>query len=454
MISYNDKPNVVYILTDQWRAKATGYNGDPNAITPNIDRLATESINFANAIGTSPVCTPARASLLTGRFPTTTGMFMNDIPLSPEEKSIGKAFKTGGYDTAYIGKWHVDGHGRDSYIPPERRQGFDYWKVLECTHDYQNSEYYDNDDPNIKIWPGYDAFAQTDDACTYINEHSEKQFFLILSLGPPHFPHHNAPKEFEEMFSHKSITFSPNVVFDDSKFEAFTRKESAGYYAHIAALDQCVGELIGVLKANGLEENTILIFTSDHGDMLGSHNKKPFTKQIFWDESCRVPYLLRYPPFTSDYHNRKVMTPLGTVDIMPTLLAMCGLEIPDSVEGDDLSVCIRDQVELEDHVALYMSVSPFNLTSYLDPAYRAIRTSRYTFVWTTEDVYYLFDDVEDPYQLKNLADTPEVADIQKEFEQELSQQLEKIGDPFREKEYYLKKWGYEVDEFGQVPYLT
>ena len=133
----NEKPNVVYILTDQWRAKATGYNGDPNAITPNIDQLATESINFTNSISTSPVCTPARAALLTGRFPTTTGMFMNDVPLSPEERSLAKAFKTGGYDTAYIGKWHVDGHGRASYIPPERRQGFDYWKVLECTHDYQ-----------------------------------------------------------------------------------------------------------------------------------------------------------------------------------------------------------------------------------------------------------------------------------------------------------------------------
>ena len=135
----------------------------------------------------------------------------------------------------------MDGHGRASYIPPERRQGFDYWKVLECTHDYQNSEYYDSDDPDIKIWPGYDAFAQTDDACVYINEHSKKPFFLFLSLGPPHFPHHNAPKEFQEMFSPEAITFSPNVVFEDSELEAFTRQEAAGYYAHIAALDQCVG---------------------------------------------------------------------------------------------------------------------------------------------------------------------------------------------------------------------
>ena len=305
----------------------------------------------------------------------------------------------------------MDGHGRARYIPPARRQGFDYWKVLECTHDYQNSEYYDGDDAEIKTWSGYDAFAQTDDACAYINQHTENPFFLVLSLGPPHFPHHNAPKEQQQKFTPEAITFSPNVVFDDAEFddaefEAFTRKEAAGYYAHIAALDQCVGDVVEALKANDLTEDTLLIFASDHGEMMGSHNRKPFIKQIFWDESCRVPFLLRYPPLTAAQQNRKVMTPLGTVDIMPTLLSLCGLEIPAPVEGDDLSACIRDQVELEDHVALYMSVSPFSGGNYLDPAYRAVRTNRHTFVRTSEEGYYLFDDVEDPYQLKNLADTP------------------------------------------------
>ena len=446
----SEKSNLVYILTDQWRAKATGYNGDPNAITPNIDRLAAESIDFANA--TSPVCTPARAILLTGRYPTTNGMFMNDIPLSPDEESIGKAFRANGYDTAYIGKWHVDGHGRASYIPPERRQGFDYWKVLECTHSYQNSEYYDGDDTEIKIWPGYDAFAQAEDACDYIKRHTDNPFFLVLSLGPPHFPHHNAPKEYQAMFWPESVTFSPNVVFDDSEFEAHTRKEAAGYYSHIAALDKCVGDVVEALKTNGLKENTILIFASDHGEMMGSHNRSPFVKQIFWDESCRVPFLLRYPPLTAERENCKVMTPLGTVDIMPTLLSLCGLEIPKPVEGTDLSACVRDGVEIEDHAALYMSVSPFARQNYLDPAYRAVRTDRHTFVRTSDDEIFFFDDVEDPYQLRNLADDPEAADLRDGLEQELKRQLERIGDDFREKEYYLEKWGYEVNEEGYVPY--
>jgi arylsulfatase A-like enzyme len=450
----NTKPNVVYILTDQWRAKATGYNGDPNAITPNIDKLAAESINFANAIGTSPVCTPARATFLSGRFPTTTGVFMNDVSLSPDEKSIGKAFKAGGYDTAYIGKWHVDGHGRASYIPPERRQGFDYWKVLECTHDYQSSQYYDNNDPEIKTWPGYDAFAQTNDAQTYIKEHTNTNnpFFLVLSLGPPHFPHHNAPEKYQKMTSPDTVTFSPNTTFDDPEVEAYTRKEAAGYYAHIAALDTCIHDLNETIRIQGLEENTILIFASDHGEMMGAHNKSPYTKQIFWDESCHVPFLLRYPPLTESCVHKKNMTPLGTVDIMPTLLGLCGLDIPEMVEGVDLSACVRDHVELEDHTALYMSISPFSNRNYLDPAYRAIRTNRYTFVRTNENVEYLFDDVEDPYQLNNLANTPEAADLQNQLSQKLSQQLEKISDPFEQSSYYLKKWGYEVDEHGAVPY--
>ena len=254
------------------------------------------------------------------------------------------------------------------------------------------------------------------------------------------------------MFWPESVTFSPNVVFDDSEFEAHTRKEAAGYYSHIAALDKCVGDVVEALKTNGLKENTILIFASDHGEMMGSHNRSPFVKQIFWDESCRVPFLLRYPPLTAERENCKVMTPLGTVDIMPTLLSLCGLEIPKPVEGTDLSACVRDGVEIEDHAALYMSVSPFARQNYLDPAYRAVRTDRHTFVRTSDDEIFFFDDVEDPYQLRNLADDPEAADLRDGLEQELKRQLERIGDDFREKEYYLEKWGYEVNEEGYVPY--
>ena len=148
------------------------------------------------------------------------------------------------------------------------------------------------------------------------------------------------------------------------------------------------------------------------------------------------------------------MTPLGTVDVMPTLSGLCGLEVPETVEGDDLSDCVRTQTERDNHCALYMSVAPFAARCYLDPPYRAVRTSRYTWARTIDGEIYLFDDVADPYQLNNLANDKGSADIRQQLERELSRLLKKTGDPFREKNYYLEKWGYDINEKGEVPYVV
>ena len=139
----NRSPNVVFMFADQWRASAVGYNGDPNVKTPHIDELQRESVNFSRTYSGCPICTPYRATLITGQHPLTTGMFMNDVPLGERKNCLGHVFAQAGYDTAYVGKWHIDGHARDGFIPRERRCGFEYWKVLECTHDYMNSVYYD-----------------------------------------------------------------------------------------------------------------------------------------------------------------------------------------------------------------------------------------------------------------------------------------------------------------------
>ena len=122
------KPNIVFVFGDQWRAQATGYGGDPNlqGMTPNLDKLASESVNLSNAVSTCPVCTPCRASLLTGQYPLTHGLFLNDAPLRSEALTIAEVCKDAGYDTAYVGKWHINAGGRSNYIPKERRQGFDY----------------------------------------------------------------------------------------------------------------------------------------------------------------------------------------------------------------------------------------------------------------------------------------------------------------------------------------
>jgi len=286
------RPNIVYVLADQWRACATGYAGDPNVKTPNLDTLASTSINFENAISVCPVCTPYRSALLTGRYPMSTGMFLNDLYLPDEELCMAEIFKRASYETGYIGKWHLDGHGRSSFIPKERRQGFDYWKVLECTHDYNHSQYYDGDNKTLHTWEGYDAFAQTADARSYIHDHakSDRPFLLMLSYGPPHFPHHTAPEKFKNLYDPGAITLRPNVP--GNKMEK-ARKEAQGYYGHCTAIDHCLGDLLKTLQDTGIADNTIFIFTSDHGEMLWSQGQKHWEKQRPWDESIRVPFYSR-----------------------------------------------------------------------------------------------------------------------------------------------------------------
>lgn len=207
------KPNVVFVFADQWRAQATGYSGDINAMTPNIDKLAAESIVFSTVVSTTPVCCLYRASLLTGQYPLTHGIFMNDAPLNPAAITMGKIYKGSGYNTGYVGKWHLDGHGRSNYIPPERRQGFEYWKVLECTHNYNNSLYFANDDTLPSKREGYDSYYQTVDAQAYIKDHANntKPFLLVLSWGSPHEPYGTAPLKLKKSYENRDIQLRPNV---------------------------------------------------------------------------------------------------------------------------------------------------------------------------------------------------------------------------------------------------
>jgi arylsulfatase A-like enzyme len=443
------KPNVVYLLADQWRASATGYAGDPNVKTPNLDRLARESLNFRNAISVCPVCTPYRAALMTGRYPTSTGMFLNDAHLPDEELCLAEAVQPAGYATGYIGKWHLDGHGRASYIPPERRQGWEYWKAAECDHAYNHSHYFTGDSDEKQFWDGYDAFAQTRDAQQYIRDHARgpRPFLLLVSFGTPHFPHHTAPEEYKALYPPERIRLSPNVP---EEMQDKARRESQGYYAHCTALDKCIDDILHTLVETGIAENTIVVFTSDHGEMLGSHGCPPLMKQVAWDESAHVPFLLRYPAMHGNL-GRDIDTPLTTPDILPTLLGLLDIAVPISVEGENLSGVIRNGREVPGRVALYMGVAPF-IPPPFAKEYRAIRTSRHTYVRGLEGPWLLFDDDQDPHQLHNLVDAPEHAALREELDGRLMAELKRIGDDFRPASAYISEWGYEIGAHGSVPY--
>ncbi|MCF7673797.1 MAG: sulfatase [Akkermansiaceae bacterium] len=439
------KPNIVYVLADQWRASATGYAGDPNVKTPHLDHLAKESLNFRNAVSVCAVCTPHRAALMTGRFPTSTGMFLNDAHLPDSELCMAEILGAAGYATGYIGKWHLDGNGRCAYIPPSRRQGWDYWKGAECDHTYNHSHYYTGTSEVKHFWEGYDAFAQTKDAQQYLRDRArtKQPFILFVAYGTPHFPHDTAPAEFKALYPPDKIKLPPNVP---AAMQAKARKEAQGYYAHCTALDRCIGDLLGTLADTGLATHTIFVFSSDHGEMLGSHGVPPRTKQVAWSEASQVPFLMRIPATGG----RTVKTPLTTPDILPTLLGLAEVAVPDSVEGEDLSPIIRSGRDAE-RAALYMGVAPFISRQFANE-YRAIRTNRYTYARQLDGPWLLFDNDTDPYQTNNLVDQPEHAAQARELEAQLQSRLERISEDFRPGSAHLAEWGYKVGPHGSVPY--
>jgi arylsulfatase A-like enzyme len=445
-VSYGQRqrqPNVLFILADEWRAQATGYNGDPNVSTPVLDRLARESASFQNAVSCTPVCCPARASLMTGQYPLTNGVFINDVELKPRGETLAQVFSKAGYHTGYIGKWHLYGspdgnYGRRlAFIPKDKRLGFEYWKACECSHEYNHSLYFEGNDPTPKYWPGYDAIAQTDDACRFIETNARQPFFLFLSLGPPHFPYETAPEPYRSQYADRTIQFRPNVP--DEQHGA-ARAILRGYSAHIAALDACFDKLLRTLERLNIADDTIVVFTSDHGDMMLSQGLT--TKLYPWDESIRVPFLVRYPRKLGR-RGAKITTPLNYPDIMPTLLGLADLKIPDGVQGFDHSSQLGPQKANSKQVfppgLLTLPAPITEARRYGIAEYRGLRTERYTYVRSIHGPWLLYDNAADPYQMHSLIGQASQRDLQNQLDHALNKQLKDISDEFLPAKEYIQR---------------
>lgn len=297
-------------------------------------------------------------------------------------------------------------------------------------------------------WEGYDAEAQTRCAQEFIRDRAAAAregtpFFLMLSWGLPHGPYHTAPQRFRERYDPQTIQLRPNVPPEMAE-EA--RRALAGYYAHIEALDTYLGELDQTLRECGLADDTVLVFTADHGDHLLSHGRRG--KQTPWDEAVLVPFLIRWPAGLGRA-GREVRTPFATPDVMPTLLGLCGVPVPDAVEGLDYSRHIAGQPDPAAEsvegalVASYHTHGTYK--GFQGKDYRAIRTERYTYARAIDGPWLHFDNQRDPHQLDNLCDTAEHAALQHELEAQLTRLLARLGDEFLPGDAYLRRWGYEVD---------
>lgn len=474
------RPNVVFIFADEWRARATGYAGNRDVETPVLDALAAGSVNATHAVSGCPVCCPYRASLMTGQYPLTHGVFINDVELDPDCDSIARVFGRGGYDTAYIGKWHLhgspDGHGgrRKERVPRSHQLGFDTWMGYECCHDYWNSPYYLNDDPTEHRWAGYDAFAQSQAAADYIRAHAhartsardagpeagqgeaegaerdgegnrDRPYLLMLSWGPPHFPLHTAPEPYRMCYADRDLSIPPNVP--EAHRDA-ALAELRGYYAHIAALDDALQVVLHAVDETD-PDNTLVVVTSDHGDMAWSqglpHKLYPF------DESIRVPFLLRWPAGLDPVGGASGTTsiPIDAPDILPTLAGLCGLSgaVPEAVEGRDWSPILRGEAQATGDEAALLGVAAATtwMRAYDLPPYRGLRTARHTYAAARTargvEPWLLFDNHVDPEQMHNLVYRPEAAGLQAELHARLLARLEALGDRFEPGATYLERAG-------------
>ena len=413
------RPNVVFLLTDQWRAQATGYNHDPNAHTPVLDRFKRQCVNYRNAVSGTPVCCPYRASLMTGQYPVRHGVFINDVELKPNGPTLAEVFAQNGYRTGYIGKWHLHGspdgkYGRrQSFVPPDKRLGFDYWKAFEVSHAYNQSGYYEGTSPELQTWHGYDAQAQTADACQFIERAGNDPYFLMLSVGSPHDPYDAAPAKYKALYEGRTIQLRPNVPPDlRDKAQSILR----GYYSHIAALDDCLDQLLTTLDRTGTANDTIVVFTSDHGDMLLSQG---LTAKLYpWDESIRIPFLMRYP---AKLKPQRVTAPLNAPDIMPTLLSTCGLPVPASVQGKNGG---------SDAALLSLLIPTTQARTYGFAEYRGLRTARYTYVRSIHRPWLLYDNHRDPFQTHNLIANPASHALKAGLESQLASKLKEAHDEF------------------------
>lgn len=453
------RKNLIYIFADQWRAQAIGAAGADHVLTPNMDRFAGESMGFDNAVSTYPLCSPHRASLMTGKYPYCCGMWTNckigldeAVMLKPQEVTISDVLHENGYETAYIGKWHLDAsemnfrqkpesgaEGWDAYTPPgERRHHFDFWYSYGAM-DRHLSPHYWKDGPEKVEGGKWSPEHETDVALAYLkNRNREKPFCMFLSWNPPHPPYDQLPQKYAGRGGKCEPVFRENVPESLRRDEAFLKKFRE-YYGAIEGLDDNFGRIMEYLTQEGLNEDTIVVLSADHGDCMGSHGL--MGKNIWYEESIRIPFYIRGPEIAAG----RCGALFGSQDHMPTLLELLGTEIPDTVQGRSFADLIlgnpmRDEPE---HAFLCMIPGMPDLVE----EYRKLGLNHKAFGWRgirTKDITYIvnngispsepqtrfyYDNKKDPYQMHPIELKKGDAEAEA-FDAVLKEYFDETGDPF------------------------
>jgi arylsulfatase A-like enzyme len=398
------RPNILWIITTQWRAQATGYAGDANARTPWLDGLASEAVNYIQAVTPHPLGPQARAALLTGKLSPESGVSDYWDPLPTGARTVAHALADRGYSTAWFGKWHLaprdrhapfvgDSHAKTP-VPPERRGGFEFWEGFEGGFLLNDPWLHGTRLDKPRHFKGYQADVLAERAGTWSREQGAgsagggKPFFCVVSLESPHPPYHASVPNVHEA-KPAEIALRSNVPLG-GPVEQQARDELAGYYAHIEATDRAIGKLLAEMDLGA----TTVVFTSVHGDMHGSHGL--FRKAWPYDESVRVPLLIRHQRAgdrgeKTDAASRKDASPVSLVDLPHMAVAWA--------EGREWH-CRRDN-------ALISMPSATEIALQCPEAWRGFRSARHKLVLRTDGTPWLYFDLEkDPLEMKNLVEDP------------------------------------------------
>ncbi len=413
-----DKPNVLVVLLDQLRACSMSVYGDPNIQTPAMDHFVGDGAMVEMAIAANPLCGPARASLLTGKYPAAVGVPTNDREPHGDIQTLATVLGSRGWNTGYVGKWHL---GPKKKQWPTRRYGFeDAFRGYNERYEYRNSLYFVDDDRTVRHPEPTDQFEpvyQTSQALELMKRWADEPFALMVSYAPPHPPKNwrsdwaeHFPDGFPYGVEPGSLTLRPNVpdwaerphpaLQNPERKDPGARRFLRNYYGAILSMEPQIQRLLDGLGALGIDQHTLVVFTADHGDLGGSHGR--YLKQKPYEESVRIPLGFRW---TGQIPKRRVRSCVSQVDVLPTIAGLVGASLDEPVDGRDLSAVMKGGAEPD---------APILTGCHLPNDKRRwwqIRDRRWAYTEYDSGEFgpLLFDLDSDPYEMKDLGADPGLA---------------------------------------------
>ncbi len=434
------RPNVLYVFSDQHRAQSLP-GSDPNKIlAPTLDRFRHDNVSMDACISNYPLCVPHRAILLSGLYSYQSKITQNGQTLEPTMPGLGEAFQKAGYHTGYVGKWHLY-DGENKFVPKgPYRFGFEDWHAWANTNKHYDGTTFNAETGEPIVMPGYQPTRMTDQAVEFLNKQkgAEKPWFLVVSWNPPH-PPYNPPPEDMELYDKASLKLRPNVRLPTpadkianpypqlASMETLLQAQQ-GYYGGISAIDKEFARLLKTLDDNGVTDNTIVVYTSDHGDMMGSHGH--MAKQMPHEESCRVPFLVRLPERKGHGHSSDAL--FASVDIYPTLCGLAGIPVPRHCSGRDFSSLMRGEGKFQETEMVFLmnDQGPPTRQEIDVQTYRGVRTKTHTYAVQLDGRWCLYDNLADPYQMKNLVRDAAHKALVEKLDAALIAWSNAAGDPF------------------------